>query len=137
MKKKDFYFLPAKSSASERLSQFGQWKATIVWALNSSSEGDVYSSPPSFLFPSLKGFSSLYCAGTCLWLTVVADPNLHFLLEKKNWSSVLGQKVTNLILDVSAIEYTINSWSSVFFMICHCLVLLGKKKLAASALRIC
>ena len=90
-------------------SQFLQWRRCLL-------------QPSQLPFPSLKRFSSLYCAGTCLWLTVVADPDLHFLLEKKNWSSVLGQQVTSLILNVSSIEYTINSWSSVFF---HNLPLLG------------
>ena len=110
--------------------KLSQWEIVMVrpmeshYSLNSQflQWGGVYCSPPSFLFPSLKEFFSLYHAGTCLWITVVAKPELHFLLGKKNWSSVLGQQVTSLILDVSAIKYRINSWSSVFF---HDLPLLG------------
>ena len=37
---------------------------------------NVYSSPPNFLFPSIKEFSFPCCGGNCMWLTVVADPEL-------------------------------------------------------------
>ena len=38
----------------------------------------VYCSPPNFLFLSIKVFSFLCWVGTCIQLTMIADPELQF-----------------------------------------------------------
>ena len=43
----------------------------------------VYQSPPNLLFASIKAFSFSYLAGTCTWLTMVADPKLKFSVDPK------------------------------------------------------
>ena len=53
-------FFPGKDSANEK-----------SWTF-------VYSSPPEFLFPPIKEFSSPCFGGTYTWLIMVADPELQF-----------------------------------------------------------
>ena len=43
----------------------------------------IYSSPPNFLFPSMKASFFLCHVGTCTWLTMVADPESQFSADPK------------------------------------------------------
>lgn len=47
-----------------------------------SHELFISSSPPNFLFPSVKVFSLPHYAGTCLWLTMFADSDSRFFADK-------------------------------------------------------